>query len=141
MAVMHQPVRACVLTEQDRDIDGGPQTEKLAPGAVDQLMRCRMTDLAQPEPHGKEGQHPFARPKPAVACDGPDRDRQHGQGTQAHADQKDVGGRKLGPVRRPCGQGDDLVQKHGQHRHVEERRPEPGPAKGQPKGQQGQGQK
>jgi hypothetical protein len=76
MAVMHQPVRACVLAEQQGGIQRLAQPEQEAVAAMDQLMRRRMPDLAQPEPGAEEKQQLLPGTQPGRPGNRPGRGRQ-----------------------------------------------------------------
>ena len=126
--VVDEPVGAGMLAEKERGVDGGPKPEKRALGAVDQLMRGGVGDLAKPEAAGEEDKHLLPGGQAAFPGDGPGGQRQDKKRRQAHGDQKRVGCRKLAILGRAGGQGDKLVQEQRQDAHVKEGRPEPGAA-------------
>ncbi len=139
MAVMHQAMRAGMLAKEDCRIKGRPEPEQIAPGAVDQFMRCRVANLSQPEARRKEQKHTFATFKAAVSRDGPDCDRQKGQCADADADKQKVGGGKFGSVCRARRQGDQLIEEDRQDAHVQKGKPEPAVAIGHAERQKRQG--
>jgi hypothetical protein len=141
MSVMNQTMRAGVLAEEKGCIDGSAEAEVFASGSMDQLMRCGVADLAEPEAGGEKQQAAASRRQVRGTGDAPGGKREECQRRQTHGNKKGIGGGKLcgiglASIGLACGQRDQLVEKQAENRHVKKGRPKPRSAKGHAKADQ-----
>ena len=118
MAVMDKPMAGGVVTDQEPRVERDAKPCLAARRAVDQLMRRRMSDLAQPKAIGEDQRGLFSVAERGIGGS----EQGHGgqrKSDQGQDDQQGIGGGKFctfGGV--GFHQGQELVEQDGRCAHI-----------------------
>ena len=129
IAVMHQPMRRCMVADQHRNVDPHAQLEQTPVAVVDQFMGIGVADLPEIKSSGQKQQD---RTEPAQARDTGQPQHHHQQQQEMGGSKGDaqlVGGGKFLAVNRRHDHRRPFIQHKGEQRQIAQRQQSPPTAK------------